>query len=123
MFVQARCVMIEIRCDGCSEVIPPKSLRYSVNIDVRAAYDELEIGLADLVRDHRDELLRLIERLSSQATDEVEASVYKKFKLDLCPSCQKAYLMDPLRFHPERTPPESELNIDEFLRSLGMDEG
>ena len=114
--------MLHYKCDGCGREIPPKTLRYTLSIDVRAAYDKLEIGLADLVQNHREELLSLIERLGRKSADEVEASVYKKFKLDLCPSCQKAYIRDPMHFHPEQGQHSSELNIDEFLRSLGLDD-
>jgi hypothetical protein len=112
--------MIRYTCDGCSREIPPKTLRYRVTIDVRAAYDKLEIGLAELVRDHRQELLKLIDSLSTKSPDEVEQSVYKKLKLDLCPSCQKAYINDPMHFHPEAGEVNSEVNIDDFLRSLGF---
>ena len=115
-------MVIQMMCDGCGREIEPKSLRYRVRIDVRAAYDQLEIGLAELVQDHRKEILALIEKLASKSTEEVEASVYKKFELDLCPSCQKAYLLNPLRFHPEHAPAESDLDIDTFLRSLGLND-
>ena len=94
-------------------------LRYKVAIDVRAAYDTLEIGLADLVRDHRAEVLALLERTEDKDPSEIEATVYKHFKLDLCPSCQRAYIRDPLRFHPERGE-EAPVDIDAFLRSLGI---
>ncbi len=114
--------MIQLQCDGCGREIPPKSLRYSVTIDVRAAYDTLEIGLTELVQDHRQEILALIDKLGPKSAEEVESSVYKKFKLDLCPSCQKAYLLNPLRFHPEHMVEESDLDIDAFLRSLGLND-
>ena len=114
--------MIQHVCDGCGKKIEPKTLRYTVTIDVRAAYDSLEIGLADLVRDHRKELLALIESLEQSSVDEVEASVYKKLSLDLCPSCQKAYVRDPIRFHPEQGESKGEVDIDSFLRSLGIPE-
>lgn len=114
--------MIQFQCDGCGKEISTGSLRYIVNIDVRAAYDKLEIGLAELVQDHRREILALIESLANKSSEEVEASVYKKFKLDLCPSCQKIYLLNPLHFHPEQTPAESDLDIDGFLRSLGLND-
>ena len=112
--------MIQYHCDGCGKEIPPKSLRYTVTIDVRAAYDKLEVGLAELVKDHRQELLDLINALSSKSPEAVEESVYKKLKLDLCPSCQRAYIKDPVRFHPEQAGEASEVDIDAFLRSLGL---
>lgn len=94
-------------------------LRYKVSIDVRAAYDTLEIGLADLVRDHRAELMALLDHAADKDPSDIEATVYKHFKLDLCPPCQRAYIRNPLRFHPEagEAPP---VDIDAFLRSLGI---
>lgn len=106
------------RCDGCGKEIAPGHLRYTVKIDVRAAYEKMEVGLADLVRDHRQEMLDLIERLESKSAQEVEETVYKHLNLDLCPACQQAFIRDPLHFHPEQgTPPP--VDIDGFLRSLG----
>ncbi|MFP6617564.1 MAG: hypothetical protein VCB26_14265, partial [Candidatus Hydrogenedentota bacterium] len=119
---ELRCGLIHYRCDGCGKDIAPKSLRYTVNIDVRAAYDTLEVGLADLVKDHREEILALIESLSHKSAEEVETSVYKNAKFDLCPSCQKAYVANPLHFHPEQQGPDSDLDIDAFLRSLGLND-
>ncbi len=112
--------MIVHRCDGCGKEMRKGDLRYTVKIDVRAAYDEMEIHLADLVRDHRAEILSLIERLKDKDPTELEESVYKSFTLDLCPLCQRAYLRDPLRFHPEMGETDAEIDIDGFLRSLGV---
>ena len=97
-------------------------MRYTVEIDVRAAYDKFEVGLADLVRDHRAEILSLIERLKRRSPKEIEESVYKHIRFDLCPSCQRAFIKAPLRFHPEQGSTDDEIDIDAFLRSLGMGE-
>src|SRR3989304_4716596 len=112
--------MISFHCDGCGKELAKGALRYTVKIDVKAAYDELEVGLADLIRDHRAEIIALIERLRNKNPRELEEQVYKGFQFDLCPACQRAYLRDPLRFHPEQGPGEPEVDIDEFLRSLGV---
>ena len=111
--------MITITCDGCGAPLKKHDLRYTVKIDVRAAYDEIEIGLADLVRDHDAEIRALIDQLCSQDPREVEETVYKLINLDLCPRCQRAFIRDPLHFSPNRALPESGLDIDGFLRSLG----
>ncbi len=95
-------------------------LRYRVKIDVRAAYDQLEIGLADLVKDHRAEMIKLIEQMRHKDPREIEETVYKGFSLDLCPTCHRAYIRNPLRFHPEQGAPETDIDIDTFLRSLGV---
>ena len=115
--------MITYRCDGCGREIPKKALRYTVEIDVRAAYDKLEVSLVELVRDHRGELMAIIEKLKSKSPEELEESVYKNIKLDLCPSCQRAFIRNPLRFHPEQGAAEREIDIDAFLRSLGLGGG
>ena len=56
--------MITYTCDGCGKHLSEHDLRYAVKIEVRAAYDELEIGLADLVRDQS-----LLERARDCAFD------------------------------------------------------
>lgn len=95
-------------------------LRYVVTIDVRAAYDEIQIRLADLVRDHREEILRLLDQLRQQDIHTVEEQVYKQIVLDLCPRCQKAYIADPLHFQSTVQPAADPVDIDAFLRSLGF---
>ncbi len=115
--------MIRYHCDGCGRNLAKGSLRYTVTVDVKAAYDELEVGLLDLVRNHRDELARLIEQLRERDVKELEESVYKHLELDLCPSCQRAFLKDPLRFTPGEGVEPSTVDIDSFLRSLGYGKG
>ncbi len=112
--------MLVIKCDGCGAKLKKGELRYTVKIDVRAAYDELEVGLTDLVRDHRQEMLDLIERIKNKDPKKLEETIYKFITLDLCPKCQQAYIRDPLRFHPEQGGQEGEIDIDGFLRSLGI---
>jgi hypothetical protein len=73
-----------------------------------------------LVRDHRAEILSLIERMKNKDPKKLEESVYKSFSLDLCPLCQRAYIREPLRFHPEMGESDTEIDIDGFLRSLGV---
>ena len=114
-------LMVVHHCDGCGIALRKHQLRYRVRIDVRAAYDKLEIGLADLIKDHRAEMLKLIEQMRHKEPREIEESVYKGFELDLCPSCQRAYIKNPLRFHPEQGADDSGIDIDSFLRSLGFD--
>lgn len=111
--------MIVYRCDGCGRELPGNALRYTVKIDVQAAYDTLEVGLAELVHDHRAELLELIEKMRDLPPQKIEETVYKGLKLDLCPSCQRAFIANPLRFHPEGARESAPLDIDGFLRSLG----
>jgi hypothetical protein len=113
--------MIQYRCDGCGAEMARGALRYTVSIEVRAAYDEIEVGLTDLVRDHRAEILALLERMRRQDPAKLEAQIYKRFQHDLCPACHQVYLRDPLRFvPPTKAPVEGDIDIDGFLRSLGF---
>ena len=117
------CEMVTYTCDGCGKEIPQKSLRYKVKIDIRAAYDTLEVKLGDLLRDHEAELRALIERLEEIDPQKIEDDIYKIFHLDLCPDCYHSYIRDPLRFDPEAAAlDEREFDIDEFLRRLKQEE-
>ena len=111
--------MIVYRCDGCGREMDKTGLRYTVSIDVRAAYNEIEVGLADLVHDHRSEIIRLIEQMRKRDPQDIEEQVYKKISLDLCPACQGTFIRNPLRFHPEQGGDDTAVDIDAFLRSLG----
>jgi len=112
--------MVVYRCDGCGQEMRQHDLRYVATVDVRAAYDEMQVGLADLVRDHRSEILKLIERMRREDAKTLEEQIFKKITLDLCPSCQRAFIAAPLRFHPEQGGDPVPVDIDSFLRSLGF---
>lgn len=115
--------MLERTCDGCGKRLAPGELRYSVSIDVRAAYDTLEVRLIDLIRDHRAELTALIEKLRDADAERLESQIHKQIQCDLCPSCQARYILDPLRFGArDATPPAPPPDVDAFLRSLGYGE-
>ena len=107
-------------CDGCGRQMERHELRYTVSIDVRAAYDEIEVGLTELVRSHRQEILELIDQMRGRNPKQLEEQVYKKLSLDLCPRCQRVFLKAPLRFHPEQDSEEPPVDIDALLRSLGF---
>lgn len=111
--------MVTYTCDGCGKEIPKKALRYKVKIDIRAAYDTLEITLADLLRDHEAELRALIEKLEKADPQRIQDEIFKILHLDLCPACYRSYIKDPLRFRVEAAAEEeSEFDVDEFLRKL-----
>ena len=100
--------------------MPENTLRYTVTVDVRAVYEKTHISLLELVQDHRKELIALIDRLKNKLAHELEETIYKEIKLDLCPSCQRAYIRDPLHFHPEQSESRDAVDIESFLRSLGF---
>ena len=86
-----------IACDRCgAALLVGSDVRYEVRIEVKAAYDPMEITREDLKRDLRGEMARLIEKMSGMSKEEAEAQVFKSFKFDLCPPCQKLYVRAPL---------------------------
>ena len=111
--------MLTYTCDGCGWKLEKHALRYSIKIETRAAYDDLEIGLTELVQDHRQEMIKLIEQMKHKDPKAIEESIYKAMQLDLCPACHRAYIQSPLHFHPEQGADDASFDIDDFLRSLG----
>ena len=84
-------------CDRCGKgLLREESVRYELRIDVRAAYDPLELTSKDLARDLRGKADRLARDLENLSAEEAQDQVHRAFRFDLCPPCQKAYLKDPL---------------------------
>jgi hypothetical protein len=84
-------------CDMCGKMLlADEDTRYIVRIEVFAAYDPLELTAADIATDRAAELARLLEVLKNTDAETLEAQVYKSFRFDLCPACQKKYLAQPL---------------------------
>jgi hypothetical protein len=85
-------------CDLCGEELLKESeVRYEVKIEVRAAYDPLRITDADLAKDFRQEIARVLQQLEGLSLAEAQNQVYRLFEFDLCPACQRAYIQNPLR--------------------------
>ena len=88
--------MITHFCDRCGGAIPLEVTRYIARIEVFAAADPLVIDLEDLLRDHRQEMDRLLEVCEGRSEEELMRDVYVRLQFQLCRNCQKAYLADPL---------------------------
>lgn len=95
--------MDRLTCDGCgAPLLVESDVRYEVKIEVKAAYDPLEITADDLAKDHRAEMAKIIAQLSNVTEAEAMNEVYRTFRFDLCMPCQQRYLKKPLPFeaHP-----------------------
>ena len=88
--------MITHICDRCGRPLEQGQLRYIARIEVLAAADPLEITLDDLLRDSRREMDALLEQCEHLTEEQLMRDVYVKFEFDLCRSCQKSYVTDPL---------------------------
>ena len=84
-------------CDRCSaNLLIDSDVRYLVKIEVYAAYDPLELSATDMERNIEGEMAVLLESMKTMDPKELENQVYRRFSFDLCPSCQKGFLADPL---------------------------
>ncbi len=89
--------MIRYKCDICGRSLEANDpARYIVRVEAFAAAGPLEITEADLKRDHKAEIKRLIDQLKQTSPDEVEDQVYRAFRFDLCGGCHRNYIGNPL---------------------------
>ena len=88
-------------CDLCGRpLFDVSEVRYEVRIEVKAAYDPLEITEEDLKKDFRAEITRLLQQLEGISEEEAQDEVYRQFEFDLCAACQKRYVRNPLPEEP-----------------------
>jgi len=104
--------VIKYICDLCGKSLKEKEIIYELNIEVHAIYQPLQVDLVDLLRDHTDEIRRLIEELKDKDPQELQDQIYKTFKFHLCPSCQQRYIKNPM------SPPREERDSDGQLTDL-----
>ncbi len=91
-----------ISCDSCGKsLLVDEDVRYVVKIDVRAAYDPLEITGDDVAADLDAERRRLLAELERLDPAEAMDQVHRAFAFDLCPPCQRRYLRKPLNPPPD----------------------
>lgn len=88
--------MKQLICDRCGQTIQQGALRYVAKIEVFAAYDPLQISFEDLMRDHTGEIDALLEQCEGMTEEELMRDVHVTFRFDLCRTCQKAYVANPL---------------------------
>lgn len=90
--------MQHFSCDWCGkEMLPDTDRRFIVKMEIYAAHDPAELTDDDLDDDHLESLSELLQQIEDTGDDEGEiAPTYKKIRLDLCPSCHKRFLRDPL---------------------------
>jgi hypothetical protein len=84
-------------CDHCGkELLKDNEVRYEVKIEIKAAYDPLNVTDRDLEKDFRQEIARVLQQLQNLSLAEAQDQVYRLFEFDLCPACQRAYIENPL---------------------------
>jgi hypothetical protein len=80
-------------CDNCGgALLTDSEVRYEVRIEVKAAYDPLEISAEDLEKDYRTEIAKVLRQLEGLSAAEAQNQVYRAFDFDLCVACQRRYI-------------------------------
>jgi hypothetical protein len=89
--------MVHVTCDLCGkELMPGDDHGYVVKIEVYASHDPTELTEGDLDEDHMEEVSQLLQDMEENLTDVELTPAYKNFRYDLCPTCHKKFLRDPL---------------------------
>lgn len=88
--------MDRLTCDRCGNgLLLDAPVRYEVRIEVKSAYDPLELTAEDLANAAAN-LKEAVEQVRHLSEEEAMDEVYKEFRFDLCRGCQKAFLKAPL---------------------------
>jgi len=88
--------MDHLICDRCGNgLLLDAPVRYEVRIEVKSAYDPLELTTEDLANAAAG-LKNAIESAKNLSAEEAQDEVYREFRFDLCRTCQKAFLKAPL---------------------------
>jgi len=87
-----------ITCDMCGKpLLVDEDVRYTADIVVIAAYDVMELTREDLAkRDIRAEIDDVLAELEKRDQKEIDEEVVAKRRFDLCLSCKRRFLENPL---------------------------
>lgn len=102
--------MSDLACDRCDRsLLAFEDVRYELTIQVKAAYDPMEIvpGAAK-PGDLRAAIEAAARATEGMSAEDLEATVYKEFRFDLCLRCQREFLADPLPPRPPDTQPPTQ---------------
>ena len=84
-------------CNICGRRVDKGRGHYIVRIEAFAAVDPPEkLIYLDETGNFKEDVTQLLSEIADTDPREIEDSVYKFFKFDLCRSCQKEYLKNPL---------------------------
>jgi hypothetical protein len=88
--------MLHVTCDGCGKQLRQGEEHHVVKIEIFAARDPHELTEDDLDEDHLEAVAEIL-RQAEEADEEIEVEPRsRQMRYDLCCSCRKRYLRDPL---------------------------
>lgn len=85
--------MLHFTCDLCRR--PVDKERFVVRMEIYPAFDPEEIEEADFDTDHLNDIAHLINEMESKG-ETPENLDAKQVRFDLCSSCRKQFIKDPL---------------------------
>ncbi len=89
--------MMHFSCDFCGKDMTPEGTgRYVLKMEAYAANDPTELTAEDLEEDHVEEMARLLCELEENDEEPELLPVCKKMRFDLCVSCYRKFVRDPL---------------------------
>ncbi len=88
--------MIRYECDRCGQSLGANDpQRYIVKLEVYAAAGHVELTEEELA-DPQGELSKVMDSLAQADPDEVEDQTYRSFRFDVCNTCRRELLKNPL---------------------------
>lgn len=89
--------MMHFSCDFCGKDMTPEgSGRYVLKMEAFAARDPGELTEDDLDADHVEEMARMLSELEEGDGEPEALPVCKKMRFDLCHTCFRKFVNDPL---------------------------
>ena len=89
--------MVHFTCDLCGkELTGSGESRYVVKIEAYPGFDPTEIKEDDLDDDPMEAVAQILQRDEALVSEDLETSLPKAFRFDLCGSCHVKFVKDPL---------------------------
>ncbi len=89
--------MMHFSCDVCGkDMTQDGAERYVLKMEAFAATDPAELTEDDLETDHVEEMARLLSDIEEGEEPPQLLPTCKKMRFDLCPTCFRKFVNDPL---------------------------
>ncbi len=87
--------MLHFSCDLCGQQL--RNERYVAKLEIFPAFDPEAIDEEMLEEDHLQDVAETLDEMEAAGIETIDDSdETKQFRFDLCPTCHKKYLNDPL---------------------------
>jgi hypothetical protein len=90
-------LMVHFTCDLCGKDLTANTDgRFVVKIETYPGFDPTEIKEDDLENDPMEAVSQILQRDETLSGDDACGSLHKGFRFDLCSSCHRRFVNDPL---------------------------